>query len=68
MPNFALFAGNAAGAALTVIYYPAQNTTASQVARTFGTSLVGSAFGFVVDEFVVDALVDLHLKKKGQQP
>ena len=68
MPNYALFAGNAGGAALTELYYPAQNTTASQVARTFGTSLVGSAFGFIVDEFVVDALVDLHLKKKGQQP
>jgi hypothetical protein len=68
IPNYALFAGNAAGAALTVIYYPAQNTTFSQVTRTFGTSLAGSAFGFVVDEFLVDALVDLHLKKKQPQP
>jgi hypothetical protein len=68
IPNYALFAGNAGGAALTVVYYPAQNTTPSQVTRTFGTSLVGSAFGFVVDEFVVDALVDLHLKKKQPQP
>jgi hypothetical protein len=66
--NFALFAGNAAGAALTVTYYPAQNTTFSEVTRTFGTSLGGSAFGFVVNEFLVDALVDLHLKKKQQQP
>jgi hypothetical protein len=68
MPNYALFAGNAAGAALTVTYYPAQNTTFSQVTRTFGTSLAGSAFGFIVDEFLVDALVDLHLKKKQPQP
>jgi hypothetical protein len=67
-PNYALFAGNAAGAALTVTYYPAQNTTFSQVTRTFGTSLAGSSFGFVVDEFLIDALVDLHLKKRGQQP
>jgi hypothetical protein len=67
-PNFALFAGNAAGAALTVTYYPAQNTTFSQVTRTFGTSLAGSAFGFIVDEFLVDALVDLHMKKKQPQP
>ena len=66
MPNLALFAGNAAGAALTVTYYPAQNTTFGQVSRAFGTSLVGSAFGFIVDEFVVDALVDLHLKKQRQ--
>jgi hypothetical protein len=68
MPNYALFAGNTAGAALTVTYYPAQNTTFRQVTRTFGTSLAGSAFGFIVDEFVVDALVDLHLKKKQPQP
>jgi hypothetical protein len=67
-PNFALFAGNAAGAALTVTYYPAQNTTFREVSRTFGTSLAGSAFGFIVDEFVVDALLDLHIKKKQPQP
>lgn len=67
-PNYALFAGNASGAALTVIYYPAQNTTVREVTRTFGTSLAGSAFGFTVDEFIIDALVDLHLKKKQQQP
>src|SRR5271156_3774909 len=68
IPNFALFAGNAAGAALTVTCSPAQNTTFSQVTRTFGTSLAGSAFGFTVDEFLIDALVDLHLKKKQPQP
>ena len=67
-PNFALFAGNAAGAALTVVYYPAQNTTFGEVTRTFGTSLAGSAFGFVVDEFIIDALVDHRLKKKQRQP
>ncbi len=67
-PNFALIAGNAAGAALTIPYYPAINTTFGQVASTFGSSLGGSALGYVVDEFIVDALVDLHLKKKQQQP
>ncbi|HEY1992979.1 MAG TPA: hypothetical protein VGG81_01160 [Edaphobacter sp.] len=67
-PNFALFAGNAAGAALTVTYFPAKNTTFSEVAQTFGSSLGGAALGFVVDEFIVDALVDLHLKKKQGQP
>lgn len=67
-PNFALFAGNAAGSALTVTYYPATNTTFSGVAATFGGSLGGSALGFVVEEFMDDALVNLHLKKKGQQP
>ena len=64
VPNFALIAGNAAGSALTIPYYPAKNTTFSEVAQTFGGSLGGSALGFVVDEFIVDALVDLHLKKK----
>jgi hypothetical protein len=67
-PNFALFAGNAGGAALTETYYPAQNTTFSEVSRTFGTSIAGSAFGFIVDEFLIDALVDLHLKKNQPQP
>jgi hypothetical protein len=51
-----------------VTYYPAKNTSFSGVAETFGGSLGGSALGFVVDEFIVDVLVDLHLKKKGQQP
>jgi hypothetical protein len=63
-PNFARLAGDAAGSALTIPYYPAQNTTFSAVASTFGRSLGGSALGFVVDEFLVDALVDLKLRKK----
>jgi hypothetical protein len=67
-PNFALLAGNAAGSALTVVYYPPKNTTFSEVAQTFGSSIGGSALGFVVDEFIVDALIDLHLKKKPTQP
>jgi hypothetical protein len=67
-PNFSLIAGNAAGSALTIPYYPAKNTTFSEVAQTFGGSIGGSALGFVVDEFIVDALIDLHIKKKQQQP
>ncbi len=63
-PNFARLAGNAASSALTIPYYPAQDTTFSAVASTFGRSLGGSALGFVVDEFIVDALVDLKLRKK----
>ncbi len=68
VPNFWLIAGNAAGSAITVTYYPAKNTTFSEVAQTFGGSLGGSALGFVVDEFIVDALIDLHIKKKQPQP
>jgi len=63
-PNFALLAGNAAGAALTVTYYPAKNTTFSEVAETFGSSVGGSALGFVVTEFIGDALQYVHLRKK----
>jgi hypothetical protein len=67
-PNFALIAGNAAGAGLTVTYYPGINTTGRQVASTFGTSLGGSALAYVVDEFIVDALIDLHIKRREQNP
>jgi hypothetical protein len=63
-PNFSLIAGNAAGSALTIPYYPSQNTSFKEVASTFGGSLGGSALGFVVDEFIVDALVELHIKKR----
>lgn len=63
-PNFALLAGNAAGAALTVTYYPAINTTFDEVAKNFGTSVGGSALGFVVTEFIGDALQYAHLRKK----
>lgn len=63
-PNFWLIAGNAAGSALTIPYYPALNTTFSEVAATFGNSIGGSALGYVVDEFIIDVLIDLHLKKE----
>ena len=67
-PNFAVIAGNAAGAALTVTYYPGINTTGKEVASTFGSSLGGSALANVVDEFIIDALIDLHIKRAEQQP
>jgi hypothetical protein len=66
-PNFSLIAGNAAGSALTIVYYPSINTTTTEVLSTWGSSLGGSALGFVVDEFIVDVLIDLHIKKH-QQP
>jgi hypothetical protein len=65
-PNFSLIAGNAAGSALTIVYYPSINTTTTEVLSTWGTSLGGSALGFVVDEFIVDVLIDLHIKKHEQ--
>ncbi len=63
-PNFSLLAGNAAGSALTITYYPSQNTSFKEVAETFSGSIGSSAIGFVVDEFIIDAMVDLHIKKK----
>ncbi len=65
-PNYSLLAGNFAGSALTIPYYPPLNTSFKEVCITFGGSVGGSAVGFVVDEFIVDALVDLHLKKQAQ--
>jgi hypothetical protein len=62
-PNFSLLAGNAAGSALTIPYYPQKNTTFSEVAQTFGGSIGGSAIGFVVTEFISDALEFTHIKK-----
>ncbi len=67
-PNFSLIAGNLAGSALTIPYYPPLNTSFKEVMITFGGSLGGSALGFVVDEFIIDALVELHIKKKQPQP
>jgi hypothetical protein len=62
-PNFSLLAGDAAGAALTTTYYPPANTSFSEGAKTFGGSLGGSALGFVVTEFLDDALHFVHLRK-----
>jgi hypothetical protein len=61
--NYSLLAGNAAGAALTNAYYPRLNQGASQTAKSFGTSVGGSAIGFVVTEFLDDALKFAHLQK-----
>jgi hypothetical protein len=63
-PNFSLIAGNLAGSALTIPYYPPLNTSFKEVMITFGGSIGGSALGFVVDEFIVDTLIELHIKKK----
>jgi hypothetical protein len=61
--NFSLLAGNALGSALTNAYYPERNRGFGQTMQTFGTSVGGSAFGFVVTEFLNEALTAAHLKK-----
>jgi hypothetical protein len=58
-----LWAGNLGSALLTSTYYPQKNTSAGEIAATFGTSLGGAAIGFLTDEFIDDALVLVHLKK-----
>jgi hypothetical protein len=62
-PNYALFAGNVAGAALTNAYYPTQNRGFGNTAKTFGTSIAGSAIGYIFTEFYGDALQVVHLRK-----
>jgi len=63
-PNLSLFAGDAAGSALTLAYYPSKNTSFGETAETFGGSVGGSALGFIVDEFLDDVLQLAHLKKQ----
>jgi hypothetical protein len=63
-PNLSLIAGNGAGSALTILYYPSKNTSTKEVLMTWGGGLGGSAVGFLVNEFLVDALEGLHLKSK----
>jgi hypothetical protein len=62
-PNYSLLSGNLAGAALTNAYYPSTNRGFTETAKTFGNSLGGSAVGFVVTEFLDEALTFAHLQK-----
>ena len=49
--NVSLLGGNLAGAALTQAYYPPINRGVTEVMKTYGTSLAGSAVGFGLSEF-----------------
>lgn len=67
--NLSLLGGNLAGAALTNAYYPAQNRGFAQTFRTYGGSMGGAAFGFVVDEFLPDkilsrTMIAVHLRHR----
>lgn len=62
-PNYSLLSGNLAGAALTNAYYPSTNRGFTETAKTFGNSLGGSAVGFIVTEFLDEALTFAHLQK-----
>lgn len=61
-PNYSLIAGRVFGAALSNAYYPDRNRGFSQTAQTFGTSMGGAAIGYVVTEFLDEALEIVHLK------
>ncbi|WP_433975173.1 hypothetical protein [Tunturiibacter lichenicola] len=62
-PNYSLISGRVFGAALTNAYYPQTNRGFTQTLETFGTSMGGAATGFVVTEFLDEALEIVHLKK-----
>ncbi|HEY4358685.1 MAG TPA: hypothetical protein VGN16_23260 [Acidobacteriaceae bacterium] len=61
--NASMLIGYAGAAALTTQYYPPANHNFHDVAATYGTSLGGSAIGFVVDEFADQLLRAIHLRK-----
>ena len=63
--NFALLSGNLAGATLTQLYYPGRNRSPGQVFETFGTSLGGSAVGYLIGEFFAQQISSmLRLKSE----
>jgi hypothetical protein len=65
--NGSLLLGYAAAAALTNAYYPGNERTVKDTARTYGASIGGAALGFFFQEFVDDALEAVHLHKRQLQ-
>jgi hypothetical protein len=66
VPNFSVFAGNAASSAMTVAYYPPRDTTAFQVSKTYGESFIGSLVGCMSSEFLPDVFAFIHIKMPPQ--
>jgi len=64
IPNYATLLGTGGAAGLTTAYYPARNTTGSQVAQTWATSLGGSALGYLVSEFGGEIIQKLHITRQ----
>lgn len=64
IPNYAFILGTGGAAALTQVYYPDRNVNGAQFARTWATSLGGSALGYLVSEFGGDVIQKLHLSKQ----
>ncbi len=63
IPNYASLLGTAGAAALTQTYYPPLNQGASQVFQAFGTSLGGSAVGYLFSEFGGEIIQASHIRK-----
>ena len=62
--NLSSLGGNLAGAALTPVYYPPINQSFTEVMKTFGGSVGGTALGDLASEFLPGILEALHFKKK----
>jgi hypothetical protein len=63
IPNYAFLLATGGSSGLTVTYYPEQNTSGSEVAKTFGSSLGGAAVGALINEFGGDIIQGLHLTR-----
>ncbi|HEX4650084.1 MAG TPA: hypothetical protein VH250_01150 [Granulicella sp.] len=63
-PNYSLLAGYAGAIGLSNTYYPANDRSFKQSAENYCGSLGGAAFAFVVREFLDEALLDAHLRKR----
>jgi hypothetical protein len=62
--NLSQLGGNLAGSALTQAYYPPLNRGFTEVLKTFGGSVGGSAVGDLASEFLPGLLEAVHFKKK----
>jgi hypothetical protein len=63
IPNYAFILGTGGAAALTQTYYPDRNISGAQFARTWASSLGGSALGALVSEFGGQVIQWLHITK-----
>lgn len=61
--NYAFILGTGGAAALTQTYYPDRNVSGAQFARTWASSLGGSALGYLVSEFGGQVIEKLRISK-----
>ncbi|MDE1177066.1 MAG: hypothetical protein PW789_10740 [Edaphobacter sp.] len=63
IPNYAFILGTGAAVSLAQTYYPERNMGVTPVMRGWGTSLAGTAGGYLVSEFADDFINWLHIRK-----